>query len=109
MLGKMCSVLSSTSVTCAKPIWLRVSVPPKMTSSIFTPRSDLLDCSPMTQRMASEIFDLPLPFGPTMAVMSSPKLSTVLSGKLLKPWISNAFKYTGKFLLGKSASFAIRV
>ena len=39
--------------------------------------------------------------GPTMAVMSSPKLSTVLSGKLLNPWISNAFKYTSDILLGK--------
>ena len=47
----------------------------------------------MTQRMASEIFDFPLPLGPTMAVMSSPKESTVLSGKDLNPWISSAFKY----------------
>ena len=31
----MCSVLSMTSVTCAKPIWLRFSVPPKITSSIL--------------------------------------------------------------------------
>ena len=81
----MCSVLSSTSVTCAKPIWLRFSVPPKMTSSIFAPRSDLLDCSPMTQRIASDTLDLPLPLGPTMAVISSPKFNTVLSGKLLNP------------------------
>ena len=44
-----------------------------------------LFCSPMTQRMASEMFDLPEPFGPTMAVISSPKLRTVLSGKDLNP------------------------
>ena len=81
----MCSVLSITSVTCAKPIWLRFSVPPKITSSIFAPRSWRLFCSPMTQRMASEMFDLPEPFGPTMAVISSPKLRTVLSGKDLNP------------------------
>ena len=59
-------------------------------------RRALLDCSPMTQRMASEILDLPEPFGPTMAVMSSPKFSTVLSGKLLKPWISKARRYTSR-------------
>ena len=56
-----------------------------MTSSIFAPRSDLLDCSPMTQRIASDTLDLPLPLGPTMAVISSPKFNTVLSGKLLNP------------------------
>ena len=39
----------------------------------------------MTQRMASEIFDLPEPFGPTMAVMSFSKLRRVLSAKDLKP------------------------
>ena len=52
-----------------------------------------MDCYPMTQRMESEILDLPDPLGPTMAVISSAKVSTVLSGKDLKPWISNAFKY----------------
>ena len=52
-----------------------------------------MDCSPMTQRMASEILDLPEPLGPTMAVMSSPKVSTVLSGNDLNPWISKAFRY----------------
>jgi len=88
----MCSVLSMTSVTCAKPIWFRFSVPPKMTSSILAPRSWRLFCSPMTQRMASEILDLPDPLGPTMAVMSSPKSSTVLSGNDLNPWISRAFR-----------------
>ena len=52
-----------------------------------------MDCSPITQRMASEMLDLPEPLGPTMAVMSSPKVSTVLSGKDLNPWISNALRY----------------
>ena len=40
-----------------------------------------------------KILDFPDPLGPTMAVMSDPKVSTVLSGNDLKPWISNAFKY----------------
>ena len=47
----------------------------------------------MTQRMASEMLDFPLPLGPTMAVISWSKVRTVLSGKDLNPWISSAFKY----------------
>ena len=40
-------------------------VPPKMTSSILPlPRSCLELVSPSTQRMESEMFDLPEPFGP---------------------------------------------
>ena len=81
----MRSVLSSTNVTWAKPTCFRCSVPPKMTSSIFAPRRPLALCSPMTQRMASEILLFPEPLGPTMAVISSPKFRTVLSGKDLKP------------------------
>ena len=93
MAGNMPPELSSTSVTWAKPTAERFSVPPKITSSILLPRRLRADCSPMTQQMASEMLDLPDPLGPTTAVMSSPKWSTVLSGKDLKPWISNAFKY----------------
>ena len=63
-----------------------------LTSSILLPRRVRVDCSPITQRMASEMLDLPEPLGPTTAVMSEPKASTVLSGKDLKPWISHAFK-----------------
>ena len=68
--SKKCSELSSTSETSAKPSCLRLAVPPKMTSSIFPPRRARVDCSPMTQRMASEMLDFPLPLGPTMAVTS---------------------------------------
>jgi hypothetical protein len=46
--------------------------------------------------MASEMLDLPEPFGPTIAVISSPKRINVLSGKDLKPWTSKDFKYTVK-------------
>ena len=110
MAGKMCSVLSSTSVTWAKPTGPRFSVPPKITSSIFLPRRLLTDCSPMTQQMASEMLDFPEPLGPTTAVMSSPKRRTVLSGKDLKPWISSArrvHKHTS-FCRGISVSSAAR-
>ena len=68
-------------------------VPPKMTSSILPlPRSCLELVSPRTQRMESEMFDLPEPFGPTTPVMPSPISIFVLSGKDLKPWISSSFR-----------------
>ena len=93
MEGKMWAELSSTSVTWAKPTAERFSVPPKITSSILPPRRLRADCSPMTQQMASEMLDFPEPLGPTMAVISSPKFRTVLSGKDLNPCISNALRY----------------
>ena len=68
-------------------------VPPKITSSIFPlPRSWRLLVSPSTQRMESEIFDLPEPLGPTTPVMPCPIEIFVLSGKDLKPWISSSFR-----------------
>src|SRR6185503_11451995 len=46
-------------------------------------------CSPRTQRTASETFDLPQPFGPTIAVTPGSKARPVLSAKDLKPWSSS--------------------
>ena len=73
------------SDTSANPTGPRFAVPLKMTSSIFAPRSDREDCSPSTQRMASEIFDFPEPFGPTIAVMPPRNLISVRSGNDLNP------------------------
>src|SRR5437762_3633262 len=73
------------SETSAKPSGLRDSAPLKMTSAISPPRSDLADCSPKTQRTASQTLDFPQPFGPTMAVTPSWKLKIVLSAKDLNP------------------------
>src|SRR5882762_5254611 len=75
------------------PIGLRLSVPLKITSAISPPRRALADCSPSTQRMASETFDLPQPFGPTMAVTPGRKLSEVLSAKDLKPRTVRFLRY----------------
>src|ERR1041385_4087453 len=72
-------------LTSAILLGLRPSVPLKITSAISPPRSALADCSPSTQRMASETFDLPQPFGPTMAVTPGWKFKEVLSAKDLKP------------------------
>jgi len=45
------------------------------------PRSDFADCSPNTHEIASEMFDLPQPFGPTIAVMPSPgNFSSIAKG-----------------------------
>ena len=45
------------------------------------PRSDLTDCSPRTQRTASTTLLLPLPFGPTIAVILPSKSIVILSAK----------------------------
>ncbi len=79
------AVLSIKRETQAHPRGFRFLVPPKMTSSILVPRRDLLDCSPKTHFIASLMLLLPLPFGPTTAVMPSSKVSLVRSAKDLKP------------------------
>ena len=59
-----------------------------MTSSILPPRRCLADCSPIAQRMASTMFDLPQPLGPTIDVIGSGNEMVVLSTNDLKPQIS---------------------
>ncbi len=51
------------SITSAKPVGFRFSVPLKITPSILSVRNDFALCSPTTQRMASEMLLLPQPFG----------------------------------------------
>src|ERR1700709_147123 len=79
--------------TSARPKGLRPSVPLKITSAISPPRRALADCSPRTQRMASETFDLPQPFGPTIAVTPGWKFRLVLLANDLKPKTVKFFKY----------------
>src|SRR4029079_17097567 len=78
-------VASNVSDTSASPAGPRLSEPAKITSSIARPRRCLADCSPITQRMASTMFDLPQPFGPTIEVIGSGNEMVVLSTKDLKP------------------------
>ena len=54
-------------------------------SSILEPRSVLTLCSPRTQRIASVTLLLPLPFGPTIAVIPLSNSIRVYSGNDLKP------------------------
>src|SRR5437879_5876801 len=79
--------------TSAIPRGLRPSVPLKITSAISPPRRALADCSPSTQRIASDTFDLPHPLGPTIAVTPGWKFSAVLSAKDLNPRTVRFFKY----------------
>src|SRR5260370_723890 len=64
-----------------------------MTSSILPPRSSRADCSPSTQRTASETFDLPHPLGPTIAVTPSSKVRVTESAKDLKPESSSRVSF----------------
>ena len=68
--GSQPSELSKVIETSAIPSGPRLSDPAKITSSIALPRRCLALCSPMHQRMASTMLDLPHPLGPTMPTMS---------------------------------------
>jgi hypothetical protein len=79
------SNVSDTSAIGAGP---RDSEPAKMTSSMALPRRCFALCSPMHHRIASTMFDLPHPFGPTTPVICSLMLTTARSQNDLKPMIS---------------------
>src|SRR3954469_21491537 len=79
--------------TSAMPKGLRESVPLKMTSAISPPRRALADCSPSTQRIASDTLDLPHPLGPTIAVTPGWKFKDVLSAKDLNPKTVKFLRY----------------
>jgi hypothetical protein len=68
-----------------------------MTSSILPPRSSRADCSPSTQRTESDTFDLPQPFGPTIAVTPSSKVSDTVSAKDLNPESSSLVSFMPAF------------
>ncbi len=79
--------------TSQKPRGLRVSVPLNTTSTSLVHRRAVGRCSPSTQRIASDTFDLPHPLGPTIAIMPGSNVSRVLSAKLLKPMMSSCLRY----------------
>src|SRR4051794_41961154 len=56
-----------------------------MTSSISSPRRPLAELSPIAQRSASTMFDLPQPFGPTMPVKPASIAISAGSENDLKP------------------------
>src|SRR5690606_10973135 len=79
------SLLSKTSSTVACETGLRAVEPEKITSVSESPRSRLAELSPITQRTASMMFDLPQPLGPTTPVMLVGRCSVVGSTKDLNP------------------------
>src|SRR5215831_12724321 len=88
------------------PNGLRPSVPLKITSAISPPRRALADCSPSTQRIASDTLDLPHPLGPTMAVTPGWKFSAVLSAKDLNPKTVKFFRYMILLIKSRTAQFS---
>src|SRR5579885_118905 len=90
-VGSRLRVFSNVSDTSAMPDPARVREPLKMRSSRFSDRNAFILCSPITQRIASTIFDLPQPLGPTMPVMGWSSNTWVLSANDLNPLISNDF------------------
>src|SRR5512145_3418961 len=81
----MPSALSNTSSTEACPTGLRDPDPLKITSAIESPRRCFAEISPMTQRTASMMFDLPQPLGPTTPTRFVGKPTEVGSTNDLKP------------------------
>src|ERR1700742_777001 len=97
-VGSRLRVFSKVSDTSAIPDAERVRDPLKMRSSRLSDRSDFILCSPITQRIASTMFDLPQPLGPTTPVIGLSNMIWVLSAKDLNPFISNDFNLkTQKF------------
>ena len=79
------SELSKISSTVAWLTGLRAAEPEKITSVSESPRRRLAELSPITQRTASMMFDLPQPFGPTTPVMLVGRCKVVGSTKDLNP------------------------
>ena len=69
----------------AWPTGLRLAEPLKMTSLMVSPRKLRAELSPITQRTASMMLDLPQPLGPTMPIRLLGKYRTVGSTNDLNP------------------------
>src|ERR1044071_4786637 len=79
------SELANPSSTEAVPTGLRELEPLNTTSAIESPRRCFAEISPITQRTASMMLDLPQPLGPTTPIRLLGKLTAVGSTKDLKP------------------------
>jgi hypothetical protein len=77
--------LSKISSTVAWPTGLRPEDPEKITSVMASPRNRLAALSPITQRIASMMLDLPQPLGPQMPVRLVGRWRTVGSTNDLNP------------------------
>ena len=104
--GMIPAVLSMVSDTSARPSAVRLSVPAKMTSSIFWLRTAEGAWAPRTQPMASTTLDLPDPFGPTTTV--TPGCSSKVAGSAndLKPLSVRALRNIGSTVREYAAGLA---
>jgi hypothetical protein len=92
--GKSPAALSKSNSTSAYSAGLFPADPAKRTSSGFSARSSDGASEPVAQRIASETFDLPEPFGPTMT--PTPGSSRISTGSTndLNPRSLIAFRCT---------------
>ena len=103
------SLLSNTSSIDARETGLRLTDPLNITSVIDSPRKCFALDSPITQRTASMTFDLPQPFGPTIAVKLDWKGTVVGSTNDLNPASLILFKRNGvDFQLIYKESYPVR-
>ncbi len=94
--GHAPSSLSKTSSTSQKSVALRAAEPAKRTSSGFSARSSCGLSEPVAQRIASEMFDLPEPFGPTTTATPGSRRTSTGSTNDLKPRSLIAFRCTSR-------------
>jgi hypothetical protein len=101
-------LLLKCKVTSAISAGLSLAVPLKIISIDVFALKDFLDDSPRTHLIASFILDFPEPFGPTIIVSPSSKLTIVFSLKDLNPFNVMLFKYI-YFTIFSYAFFAANV
>src|SRR4051812_47143584 len=94
--GSAPSALSKRSSTSQKSAGPRAPPPAKRTSSGFSARSSVGLREPAAQRIASETFDLPEPFGPTITPTPGSRRTSTGSGKDLKPRSLTARRCTAR-------------
>src|SRR5680860_1094619 len=93
------SLLSNTSSIDAWPTGLRALEPLKITSVMDSPRRYFAELSPITQRTASIMLDLPQPLGPTTAVIFVGNGTVVGSTNDLNPASLMDFRRMSRALL----------
>ena len=99
---------STVKYTSQKPRGLTLDVPLKIRSSILELLNLDVLCSPRTHRIASTMFVLPQPFGPTIPVIPSLKTTVCFFAKDLKPKTSN-FEICIIFILEANSFFSLRL
>ena len=84
-MSKIFLALSKITLTAALLARGSLVAPFQIKSSPRLPRILLIDCSPSTKRKASATFDLPEPFGPTIAEIGESNSKVFFLAKDLNP------------------------